>query len=710
MSRLGRHLLLAVLACTAACAATDADDQPPLPPDNPLPPLPAGTIAVVEIYPLDIWAQMLPAASADLDIVRAGAAIATTGGTPDDPIRYLALTEADTGAYAITLAAPDHDSLTVTLDFDGTAELDGAALGAVPAGGAVSASHEMRMAGEDGAAVPVHSLYLGLRHQWFSAEARAARRGNHLRFFMDGEEAWSAVSDELGTARDSILLASWWFQSDFELTRTEGNLTPTQRRARTIMSRLEASPATKRVLIGQFWGQDGILSGLNVDDALTAHGAATNDRFEYMGQANITEGTFRFEIPGFEFGERVRAMRPETSDRAFNAERVIDSRVAPRDVDLTDWPVTLELQHASWHQKFAVIDDVAFVGGMNVKSTDWDSSQHRVYDPRRMEFAATDAARQDVRDKEALPDLGPRKDYMVRIDGPAVQDVADVFHERWELARMEGVDYASNSSMFTVDREQASYADGLQLQVTTTMPDPLWEHGIVETWLNAVNHAEKYIFIEDQYWRAPILTEAILRRMAQVPTLELVVITKPINEWTDPGCAWSYRTDSQLEAAVPGRYHLLQLRSFDTVVTWGWDETESRFADIDTHSKILIVDDVFLSVGSANKNNRGLIYEGEMSVAVKDAAFVKEARRRILANILGPNVVVSDDVNTWKNQLLGAAAWNDGVWSAWDAEGGDISLDGAPLPAAYAPRGFVYSLDFRDVNQCFLEDVGPDMT
>jgi phosphatidylserine/phosphatidylglycerophosphate/cardiolipin synthase-like enzyme len=708
---MGRHLVWALLATTAAaCAESETEVPPTTPPDNPLPPLPAGTVAVVEIYPLDIWAQMLPAADADLDIARAGAAVATEGGTAADPIRYLALTEADAGAYAITLAAPDHDPLTVTLDFDGTGDLDGAALGTTPPASAVSFSHEMRNAGDDGAAVPVHSLYLGLRHQWFSAEARPARRGNHVRFMMDGEEAWGAVSDQLATTRDSILLASWWFESDFELSRTEGNLTAAQRSARTIMSKLEASPATKRLLIGQFWGQDGILSGLNVDDALTNHGAQTGDRFEYMGQANITEGIFRFEIPGFEFGERVRAERRETADRDFAAERVIDSRVTPRDVDLTDWPVTVELQHASWHQKFLVADDVAFVGGMNVKSTDWDSSQHRVFDPRRMEFGASDSARQDVRDKEALPDLGPRKDYMLRLDGPAVQDVADVFLKRWELARLEGVDYSDKATMFAVDREQPTYADGLQIQVTTTMPDPLWEHGIVETWLNAVNHAEKYIFIEDQYWRAPILTEAIIRRMQQVPTLQLVVITKPINEWTDPGCAWSYRTDSQLEAAVPGRYHLLQLRSFDTVVTWGWDETESRFADIDTHSKILIVDDVFLSVGSANKNNRGLIYEGEMSVAIKDAAFVKEARRRILANILGPNAVVSDDVTAWKNQLVNAAAWNDGVSAAWDAEGGDISLDGAPLPAAYAPRGFVYSLDFRDVSQCFLEDVGPDMT
>src|SRR5574338_1529367 len=99
---MGRNLVWALLATTAAaCADSGESVVPPTPPpDNPLPPLPAGTVAVVEIYPLDIWAQMLPAADADLEIARAGAPVATTGGTAADPIRYLALTEADAGAYA----------------------------------------------------------------------------------------------------------------------------------------------------------------------------------------------------------------------------------------------------------------------------------------------------------------------------------------------------------------------------------------------------------------------------------------------------------------------------------------------------------------------------------------------------------------------------------------------------------------------------------
>jgi len=121
-------------------------------------------------------------------------------------------------------------------------------------------------------------------------------------------------------------------------------------------------------------------------------------------------------------------------------------------------------------------------------------------------------------------------------------------------------------------------------------------------------------------------------------------------------------------------------------VTWGWDETESRYANIDTHSKMFIVDDKFMSVGSCNKNNRGIIYEGELSAAGLDP--------------------------TWWQQFIDAAAWNDAVYDRWDDEGWDIDNgDGSdPLPAEYTPHGFVHSLAFRTVDDCFLEGVGPYMT
>lgn len=664
--------------------------------------------AWVEIYPLDIWSQLLPSSELTLQVSIDGQPAYTTGS----PVVRVPLVKA--GSVKIELGAPEHDSLSAELVYDGTDSAASAKLSQNPEAGrqGLSVSHEIRNV--DGLTLPVHSVFLGLRHKWFSAGGRPARRGNDLTFLMDGEKAWGTVAESLKAAKKSVVIATWWWQSNFELVRdatTHLTLTPSQRWQNTILGILETIPAERRVLVGQFWGQDSILSFMTTDTKLKAYAETPNDKFEFMGMANQTKGKFHFAASPFVFGDRVRASFAETASQTFDTEGEIKSNLPEKDVDLTQWPVNLSTQIASYHQKFMVIDDeLAYIGGMNLKEVDWDTNAHAVFEPRRMLYGATSADRQAVKNKEKLPDQGPRKDYMVRIEGPAAQDAADVFQKRWKHQLDANVDYASNSTNFSVQRNIAERPNGKQVQVTPTLPQPFWEHAIAETWVNAVSQANDYVFIEDQYFRAPMLNDAIVARMEANPKLKLVVITKPINEWTDPGCPWTYKSHALFETKFPTRYMLLQLRSFDTVVTWGIDETEVRWADIDVHSKMLIVDDKFLSVGSANKNNRGMIYEGEMNVAVLDPAWVRETRRQIFANMLPAGTAPTDDVATWWDQLAQAAAVNDAVYAAWEAEGGDISLDGAPLPAKYAPKGFVHSMDFGPETDCLIESVGPDMT
>jgi phosphatidylserine/phosphatidylglycerophosphate/cardiolipin synthase-like enzyme len=701
---------LAAMGCTEP-AGPDGDDDTDadLPADSGDDPYPEEVgVALLEIYALDIWGQFLP--DADLAVSRADRA--ETLATVGYPVARVGLDQA--GSLRVELDALDHRQLAVTVDFDGTASLDALSLGELDAAGAgVSLSHELRTLRPDQPPVPVHTLYLGLRHKWFSAVGAPARRGNRLELLMDGEEAWRSVHAELARAGESIALSTWWWESAFELVRDADEhvyQSESERRENTILAVLDRSPATKRVIVNQMWGQDGVLDWLTVDDELLDRGAAAGDDFEFMGQANQTEGIFWFEVEGFDFGQRVRDAHGEAAARAFDPEPSIASIVPPHQVDLTHWPIDVEVQHASYHQKFMVIDgEVAFIGGMNLRRVDWDTSRHLVFEPRRMLFDATVEDREAVAAGEALPDNGPRKDYMMRIEGPAAQDAAEVFQLRWDLLLEEGVDYAENSSAFELDRSIPA-AGTSQAQVTATLPDPLWQHSIAESWLVAVASAERYIYIEDQYFRAPMLNDAIAARMAEVPDLRLVVITKPVDEWLDPGCAWTHASDTRFETLFPGRYQTFQLRSFGTQVTWGWDETESRFADIDVHSKLLVVDDVFLSVGSANKNNRGMIYEGELNVAVVDRDFVRAARRRVLANLLPAGTPVSDDPAVWTADLAEAAEWNDQVYQRWDDASGDISLDGAALPLEYAPRGLIYGLEFRTVSDCLIEDVGPDMT
>ncbi|MBN8611752.1 MAG: hypothetical protein J0L92_14250 [Deltaproteobacteria bacterium] len=720
---IGSSLVLAS-GCDGAMMMTGDEDAGVLGADAPIPPgvdggrlpdafvspdapLPPATNAVIEIHALDLWAQPLPTGTT-LTVTRDGAAVATSGW----PIVSFPVVEAAT--YEVRVSLEAHEDLDFAITFDGSTDLDAVVVrrgdGTELAG--LSVAHDVRLTA--GRTLPVHAIFTGLRHRWFSAQGRPARRGNHVRLMTSGQEAWGQVAEDLLMATDRVHAATWWWDSTFELVRDEDThvtSTMADRQANTILGILDDIFPDKRVLVGQFVDQDGSLSWLSSDASVRARGASAGDGFEFMGQANETSGTFTFEVAPFSFLDRVRATSADTASRTFDAELPIPSTVESRFVDLTDWPISLDVDHASYHQKFMVIDGtVAFIGGMNLRPVDWDTDAHLVFEPRRMALDATTSERMDVAAHDAMPDTGPRKDYMTRIEGPIAQDAEEIFHERWAHQREERVEYSENASDYEVIRDQPSFADGVQAQVTATLPEPFRENAIAETWLNAIENAEQYIFIEDQYFRMPMFLEAITDRMTAVPALELVVITKPINELTDPGCEWTYRTTQELGTRFPTRFHTFQLRSFDTEEVFGFQETESRFVDMDVHSKLLIVDDVFLSVGSCNKNNRGVVYEGELNVAVYDATWVREARRRVLSLILPEGITPSDDAGTWVTQLATAAAWNQRVWEEWDATGGDLDLDGDPLPMSYQPEGFLYPLAFDVPDECLIEGVGPDMS
>ena len=106
--------------------------------------------------------------------------------------------------------------------------------------------------------------------------------------------------------------------------------------------------------------------------------------------------------------------------------------------------------------------DLAFVGGMNLKSADFDSSRHEIFDDNRMAYGAFDITRALVVTKHRHPDNGPRKDYMVRIQGPAAQDVAEVFQERWQHLRDRKVKFSDMTTAFDVKHDIAPREGGAE--------------------------------------------------------------------------------------------------------------------------------------------------------------------------------------------------------------------------------------------------------
>jgi phosphatidylserine/phosphatidylglycerophosphate/cardiolipin synthase-like enzyme len=687
----------------------DADEPADLGADDGHP-VASPAVALLQIHALDIWAQALLAEAASMSVSVGGESV----GDVAPPTSVIELTDATT--YQITLESADHVPANIYVVFDGTLTAESVSL-LVP-DGSVRPGLSLGYTAVDGDELPTYTLYIGLHHEWFSSQGAPARSGNMLQLFGSGEEAWAQVYEDIKATTTTALVATWWWDSEFEIIRdidTHHALTPEERWQNTMMGVLESSPLHVRLLVGEFWGTHEIVDWLNTDAAANYYAEKTDDAFEVMGQGNDTADIFLFEPKAYVFGDRVRSAYPESADQIFGDEDPIASPLPTKIVDLTIGPLSYGPQAASWHQKFIVLDgQLAFVGGMNIKGVDWDTSAHPIFEHRRMTFAATEEERLAVLAKESTPDFGPRKDYVVRIEGPSAQDATATFQTRWDHLIDSGAAYSAHSSKFEVYSNIAANDQGVQVQITTTMPTPWGEQSIAETWLNAVAQAQDYILIEDQYWRSPLLVEAILARMKEVPTLRLVVITKPVDTWLDPGCEWTHLTHLWLKTEFPDRYRVYQLKVFELLETWGLNETEGHFADMDVHSKMFIVDDTFMSVGSCNKNNRGLLYEGEMNVAVFDADWVRTERLEILSNILPADTPAADSVAEWWVQLEVAASYNALAYANWEDANFELNLetffDSVELPDSWVPRGFVYPLSFGLPAECFLEGVGPDST
>lgn len=282
-------LVVGLLACGTNNPLTPFDSDAGSPTHAEGAPLGPNVRALIEIHALDLWAQPLPT-SARLQVRRDGVLVPTEGW----PVAAFPVEDAAT--YEVALSAEGHETLQFAIRFDGTTTLEAMRLRRYASGerSGLVTSHDLRTV--SGRSLPVHAIFTGLRHRWFSAHGRPARRGNRVRLLTNGEESWGQVAEDLLHAVDRVHVATWWWTSDFELVRDrDAHVTSRreEREANTILGMLDDIFPTKRVLVGHLLGQDGRLSWLTTDGDLRSRGAAPNDDFEFMGQANPTAGASR---------------------------------------------------------------------------------------------------------------------------------------------------------------------------------------------------------------------------------------------------------------------------------------------------------------------------------------------------------------------------------------------------------------------------------
>ena len=290
------------------------------------------------------------------------------------------------------------------------------------------------------------------------------------------------------------------------------------------------------------------------------------------------------------------------------------------------------------HEKIVVIDDrIAFVGGIDLTSLAGD--------------------RFDQSSHDARASLGWH-DALAVLRGPAVADVAAHFRMRWHEVTGDAA---------AKPERPAPIADGVDVQVVRTIPERVYKavpHGdfrILESYVGAFRDAERLIYLESQFLWSPELARILLDKLRHPPTdrfrIVVVLPAKPNNGNDDTRGTLGQLIEADDDA---GRFLACTLYA-----------RHGPIADpVYVHGKIGIVDDRWLTIGSANLNDHSLFNDTEMNVVMRDPALVRETRLRLWAEHLERPV---DEVAGDPAEVV------DTLWRPVAEEQLERRLRGAPL-------------------------------
>ncbi|KAE9186298.1 hypothetical protein PF004_g23126 [Phytophthora fragariae] len=281
---------------------------------------------------------------------------------------------------------------------------------------------------------------------------------------------------------------------------------------------------------------------------------------------------------------------------------------------------------SSQHQKTIVIaankstgrdeHPIAYVGGIDLTNDRWDTIYHN-------NTAIRKAANIPFRNNGWV-------DAHFRIPGPAAKEVANNFLQRWNSKykpcqglgddfldfdnpnydKLPPIDYASSNT--------SSKLGNQNIQIVRTFIckykhyeefAPRGEQSLFKARLKALRNAKNFIYIEDQYFiYVPELLDALMEVLPRIQ--RLIVVVQPPDALLKASGYEKYLYDmiGPMKEKYPNKVQIY---------------TTKPDLDIYIHTNLVLIDDVYVSLGSANWNRRSMTSDSELNANVIDAETVE---------------------------------------------------------------------------------------
>ncbi len=266
----------------------------------------------------------------------------------------------------------------------------------------------------------------------------------------------------------------------------------------------------------------------------------------------------------------------------------------------------------SHHQKIVTVDDrIAFVGGIDLTARRWDTPAHRSPQPLRT-----------APNGDPFP---PFHDVQTLFDGDPARHIGELVRDRWKRATGETVAMPSRGEEPRNDPWPSSSPPDVReapLAVVRTDPAYMDRPAVRETenfLLRAIDQTRRSLYIENQYLTSARVGEAIRRKLEERNGPRIVIVTPRfcrgwLQHTTMDGLRWNLLRSFR-EADHEGR-----LRVVYPVVEGDHP--------VYVHSKVVIAEDRYAFISSANLNNRSMGLDTECGV-VLDAESEPRLRREV---------------------------------------------------------------------------------
>jgi phosphatidylserine/phosphatidylglycerophosphate/cardiolipin synthase-like enzyme len=277
----------------------------------------------------------------------------------------------------------------------------------------------------------------------------------------------------------------------------------------------------------------------------------------------------------------------------------------------------------SHHQKLLVVhlpNDprrcVGFVGGIDLSRGRGDSQDH-------------DGDDDPVRIDPRYGRRPPWHDVQLEVHGPAVLDIDLTFQERWEdttpadrrnplRAMWRRLSHEPRRRELLARRPLPPPVGSQAVQVLRTYPArhrvipfaPDGERSIARAYQKALRRARALVYIEEQYLWGTLVAEQLAAALRATPALRMIIVVP---------------RHPDRDGRIYGRAaRAAQWRAIQRLLTAGgprvavYDLENERGTPIYVHAKLVVIDDVWAMVGSANLNRRSWTHDSEVACAVLD--------------------------------------------------------------------------------------------